>query len=179
MKYPWKPVRRLALYAWMACYGLFLIYAAFDQDGFLFPDQLNLIVHEAGHLLFGWFGRSLGLWGGTIFELLVPGLLALYFTTRRELAGAVFCSFLLFENLLYISKYMADARAQVLPLITVGDPDAGTHDWYLIFTSMGVLERDQQISRLVRFSGWAGMIASALYFWLAAAANSRESRAAE
>ena len=95
----WQPVSRPSLYGWTACYAAFIIYALKDNTGFLFIDQVNLVVHEAGHLLFGWFGRTLGLWGGTLFELLVPALLGAYFVAQRELPGAVICGFIFFENL--------------------------------------------------------------------------------
>ena len=154
----WKPVSRPALIAWLVFYGLFLLHAIADQDGFLVIDPANLIVHEAGHLLFGWLGPTLGLWGGTLLELLVPLALGVYFAWHRQTTGAAFAAFFLFENLLYISVYMADARAQVLPLVTVGDPDAGGHDWLLIFSRWGLLQHDVSIARAVRILGWLGML---------------------
>ena len=87
-------------------------------------------MHEGGHNLFGWFGPTLGLWGGTLLQWLVPFLLAAYFFSQRQTTGFVFCLFFFFENWLYTATYMADARAQVLPLVTTGDPDFVEHDWY-------------------------------------------------
>lgn len=156
----WKPVSKPAWIAWLAFYGLFLLHALTDPDGFLVIDPVNLIVHEAGHLLFGWLGPTLGLWGGTLLELLVPLALAAYFAYHGQTTGAVFAAFFFFENLLYISVYMADARAQVLPLVTVGDPDAGEHDWFLILSQLGLLQKDVSIARGVRIFGWLGMLAT-------------------
>jgi hypothetical protein len=161
----WKPVSRPALAAWLAFYGLFLVYALGNRSGFLFIDQVNLVVHEAGHLLFGWFGSTLGLWGGTLFELIVPAALAVYFIARRQATGAAFSAFFFFENFLYISTYMADARAQVLPLVTVGDPERGEHDWFRIFSQLGLLQHDREIAGAVRTLGWLGMVGTVL--WLA------------
>ena len=154
----WQPVSKPALIAWLAFYGLFLIYALRDTDGFLFIDQVNLIVHESGHLLFGWVGRTLGLWGGTLMELTVPAALAIYFALHRQTAGTAFAAFFFFENFLYISVYMADARAQVLPLVTVGDPEMGGHDWFNIFAPLGLLRYDRSIAAVVRAVGWLGML---------------------
>jgi len=120
---PWKPVSRAALVAWLLFYAGFLVYAFFAHGGFLFIDNANLVVHEGGHNLFGWFGPTLGLWGGTLLQWLVPFLLALYFFTQRQTTGFVFCLFFFFENWLYTATYMADARAQALPLVTTGDSD--------------------------------------------------------
>jgi len=155
---PWKPVSRPALAAWLVFYVGFLAYAFSARGAFLFIDTANLVVHEGGHNLFGWFGPTLGLWGGTLLQWLVPFLLATYFFTQRQTAGFVFCLFFFFENWLYTATYMADARAQALPLVTTGDPDFVEHDWYAIFSSLGVLNYDTKIAAVVRLLGWCGMI---------------------
>jgi hypothetical protein len=156
---PWKPVSRPALAAWLIFYGAFLVYAFRAVGGFLFIDSANLVVHEGGHNLFGWFGPTLGLWGGTLLQWLVPFLLAAYFFSQRETAGFAFCLFFFFENWLYTATYMADARAQVLPLVTTGDPDFVEHDFFAIFSSLGVLNYDTKIAAVVRVLGWCGMLA--------------------
>ena len=161
-----------ALIAWLVFYALFLVYAFTDKEGFLFIDNANLIVHESGHLLFGWFGPTLGLWGGTLMELLVPLLLAVYFAFNRQTTGTAFCVFFLFENLLYISVYMADARARDLPLVTVGDPENGGNDWFNIFSQLGLLEHDTAIAGVVKTVGWMGMLATVAWLiWKARASQ--------
>src|ERR1700752_280210 len=155
----WRPVPRWAVAAWVIFYALFLGYVFQSHGDFLFIDMANLVVHEGGHLLFGRFGPTLGLWGGTLLQWLVPFLLAAYFFTQRQVTGFVFCLFFFFENWLYTATYMADARAQVLPLVTTGDPDFVEHDFFRIFTNLGVLNHDTQIAAVVRLLGWCGMIA--------------------
>lgn len=156
---PWKPVSRPALVAWLIFYAGFLLYAFSARGGFLFIDNANLIVHEGGHNLFGWFGPTLGLWGGTLLQWLVPFLLAVYFFSQRQIPGFVFSLFFFFENWLYTGAYMADARVQLLPLVTTGDSDFVEHDFYAIFSSLGVLSHDTQIATVVRLLGWCGMLA--------------------
>lgn len=162
---PWKPVSRPALVAWLIFYVLFMGYAFSAHGGFLFIDSANLVVHEGGHNLFGWFGPTLCLWGGTLLQWLVPFLLAAYFFTERQPTGFVFCLFFFFENWLYTATYMADARAQELPLVTTGDPDFVEHDFFRIFSNLGVLDHDTQIAAVVRLMGWCGMLACVA--WLA------------
>src|SRR5271156_5368007 len=161
---PWKPVSKPALWAWTVFYLVFLIYAFRAHGGFLFIDSANLVVHEGGHNLFSWFGPTLCLWGGTLLQWLVPFLLAVYFFSQRETAGFVFCLFFFFENWLYTATYMADARARVLPLVTTGDPEFAEHDFYRIFTNMGVLNYDTKIAAVVGLLGWCGMIAIVGWF---------------
>jgi hypothetical protein len=162
---PWKPISRPAIIAWVIFYVAFLVYAFSAHGGFLFIDNANLVVHEGGHNLFGWFGPTLGLWGGTLLQWLVPFLLAVYFFNERQIAGFVFSLFFFFENWLYTATYMADARAQELPLVTTGDPDFVEHDFHAIFSNLGVLDYDTKIALMVRILGWCGMLACVA--WLA------------
>jgi hypothetical protein len=155
----WRPVSRWAVLAWLVFYFLFLGYAFSMHGGFLFIDSANLVVHEGGHMLFGWFGRTLGLWGGTILQWLVPLMLAAYFFRERQLTAFIFCMFFFFENWLYTASYMADARAMALPLVTAGDSDYIEHDWNTIFSSLGLLPYDTRIAAIVRGMGWCGMLA--------------------
>jgi hypothetical protein len=159
----WKPLSRIALIGWVAFFALFLVYAARHHREFLFVDNANLVVHEGGHLLFGWAGATLGLWGGTILQWFVPFVLAAYFFAQRHIAGFSFSLFFFFENWLYTAGYMADARVMNLPLVTVGDPEFVEHDWHAIFTSLGLLNYDTTIAAMVTFLGWCGMVGVALW----------------
>jgi hypothetical protein len=151
--------------AWLVFYIGFLFYAYGKSPASLFIHSANLVVHEGGHNLFGWFGPTLGLWGGTLLQWLVPFLLAAYFFAERQVPGFVFCLFFFFENWIDTAEYMADARAQLLPLVTTGDPDFAEHDFFRIFSNLGVLDHDTQIASVVRILGWCGMIACMV--WLA------------
>jgi hypothetical protein len=170
----WRPISRWAVAAWLVFYVLFLMYAFRAHGGYLFIDNANLVVHEGGHLLFGWFGQTIGLWGGTILQWLVPLLLAAYFFYQRQPAAFVFCAFFFFENWLYTATYMADARAMALPLVTTGDSDFVEHDWNTIFTSLGVLQYDTAIAGVIRTLGWIGMLTSVA--WLASRAKNQEAQ---
>ena len=165
----WRPIPRWAIAAWLAFYVLFLLYTFNMHGGYLFIDSVNLIVHEGGHMLFGWFGRTLGLWGGTILQWTVPFLLAAYFFSQRQVAAFVFSLFFFFENWLYTATYMADARSMVLPLVTAGDSDYIEHDWNTIFTSLGLLPYDTTIAASIRILGWCGMLTCVI--WLATRAR--------
>jgi hypothetical protein len=162
---PWQPISQPAVIAWLVFFLAFAAYAFSKHGEFLFIDSANLVVHEGGHALFGWFGPTIGLWGGTILQWLVPFLLAAYFFHQRQPAAFVFCLFFFFENWLYTATYMADAIAMDLPLVTLGDPEFARHDWNAIFTSLGVLDYTPWIAGIVRFLGWTGMLASIA--WLA------------
>src|SRR5215472_4460558 len=161
----WKPVSRIAFFGWMAFYILLLIFLAAHFSSHTFIDNAHLPIHEGGHLLFGWFGETLGLWGGTLLQLLVPALLAASFAVRRELPGTVFCTFAFFHSLTGVATYMADALRLELPLVTVGGSgDEAEHDWVRIFSSVGVLPHAIQIGNVTRLIAWAGMLGSVAWF---------------
>lgn len=160
----WDPVPRAALVAWLIVYSLFVYQAARGQGILLLMDGVFVPIHEGGHLLFRFFGEFVSVAGGTLLQLLVPILLASYFLFHRQAQGVAFCLFFMFEQFLPISTYMADARAQDLPLLTIGDAEYVIHDWNYIFGKLGVLDHDIQIAGFVRFLGWAGMIA--VVIWL-------------
>ena len=63
------PVSRIALLGWCAAFVAFLFYAALDTDGFLLLDNANLMIHEAGHVLFGWAGYYTQILGGTLAQV--------------------------------------------------------------------------------------------------------------
>jgi hypothetical protein len=162
---PWKAVSRPELIGWLIFYALFLLNALLDDDGYLFIDHVNLILHEAGHLLFSYLGETLMVWGGTLFQLFVPAALATAFLFRRHLPGAAFAAFFFFENFLYIATYMADARAQSLPLVSVGGGEA-EHDWFFILSRLGLLPYDTTLAFLTRALGWLGMLATVAWLVL-------------
>jgi hypothetical protein len=160
--YQWQKISRVAIVCWLVFYVLFLIHTYNAHGGGLWIDNANLVTHESGHMLFGYLGMRIGIWGGTIMQLLVPLLLAISFAWRGQGAGAIFCTFFFFENFLGIALYMADARDKALPLVSIGaaSGDEIIHDWNWIFNDMGMLDRCYQVASAVRFLGWMGMIAT-------------------
>ncbi len=161
----WEPVSKSAAGAWIAAYALFLLYVLARRDTSLFVDLIFVPIHEGGHLFIGWFGQTLGVAGGTIFQLGVPLAVGLAFAYRRQILGTAFGMFFFFENFLSVGVYMADARAQDLPLVTVGDRDFVIHDWAYLFGKLGLLRFDTALGHAFRFLGWLGMIG--VVGWLA------------
>ena len=161
----WQPVSRAVLLIASVFYVVFLLQAT--HGGGLAPwmDLVFIPIHEGGHLLFRIFGQFLGIAGGTILQLGAPLTLAAYFLFQRQVQGTAFCLFFFFEQFLPISTYMADARAQQLPLLTVGDSDYVIHDWNYLFGKLGVLGHDTQIAHAVRAIGWIGMLGTVA--WMA------------
>jgi hypothetical protein len=160
----WEPLSRGGLIAWLAFYAILMGNAAFHGTLFQLFDLVFVPIHEGGHLLFGYFGRWIMVFGGTFLQLFVPCALAIFFMLQRQLPGTAFCGFFFFEQFLPIGTYMADARCVCLEYVTVGDPELAEHDWTYLFTHAGVLEHDVQIGNAFRMLGWIGMIATVAWF---------------
>ena len=59
----------------------------------------------------------------------------------------------LMQNFLNIARYMADARAQVLPLV-----GGGEHDWAHILSRWGSLQADTLLAWRLSTFAWLGVI---------------------
>jgi hypothetical protein len=155
----WMPVSGWGLIALIA-FGLLLMrWMATDPDGFLrIVDDINLVIHEAGHPLFGFFGEQPMWFGGTLMELVVPAGIAIAFAYQRSALSAAFAGVWFFENFHYIGWYMADAKDMALPLA-----GGGEHDWNTIFTQYGVLDQYEQFSNAFIKIGYVGIVASLIF----------------
>ena len=122
-------------------------------------DDLNLAVHEAGHLVFSAFGETMTILGGSLFQVIVPAAFVAYFArTRQRYAAAVTMSWVA-VNLLNVSRYVGDARARELPLL--GGEDS-IHDWWYLLINWDLLPRDLVIARWVHFLGVVAFLSSLL-----------------
>jgi hypothetical protein len=155
----WAPLEQSELWFTVAAVCVLFTIILIDGDGFIqLLDHANLAFHEAGHLFFGVLGSTFGLYGGTLGQLVFPVVALASFRRRRQAVGAALSCVWLFENLLNIARYMADARARILPLV-----GGGEHDWYHIFSRWGLLSHDTDIAAVTEALGWLGMIGSMLW----------------
>ncbi len=135
--------------------GLFSLLVLDSESGFVFLiDHANLLFHEAGHPIIGLFSSRLEPYGGTIGQLVFPIVLAVSCWRKDQPLSFAGSLIWFFENWLNIARYMADARAQDLPLVGGGD-----HDWNTIFGRWNVLAYDTRIATVVKIIGWSGMAA--------------------
>lgn len=151
----WNPCPPLHA-AGVLFFAVICAYFAHTADGWVpLLDGANLAFHEAGHPLAGLFlGGWAAVYGGTFAQLVFPAVVAGRGWRRREIAVCALGVVWLCENLWNIARYMADARAQALPLVGGGD-----HDWTEILSRWGVLHLDGSLAGLVRLIGWLGMLA--------------------
>ncbi|MBI5476347.1 MAG: hypothetical protein HY964_06390 [Ignavibacteriales bacterium] len=87
-------------------------------------DWMNLYMHEAGHLLFKIFGRTIYFLGGSLTQILLPLALVVVIARQQNwYIGAA--GFWMGENMVNVSVYIKDAPYRKLHLIGRGL----IHDW--------------------------------------------------
>jgi hypothetical protein len=146
--------------------GLILVYGFLcawntPESGML--DRVNLVIHEAGHLLFGWFGEFVMVIGGTVGQLFVPIAFTVYFFIQREFYSSSVSLFWTGQNFFSISVYMKDAQAMALPLVSVGGGEDTIHDWNYILSKIGLLRWDQVIGTIAYLTGILIITASVVW----------------
>ena len=110
---------------------------------------LNLGIHELGHVVFSPFGKWWGIAGGTILQLAFPLVSLLMFWRQRDYFAWTFSLAWLSTNLFGIARYVGDARAMQLPLVSpFAEPEE--HDWNYLLWQAGALQYDRLIASWVR-----------------------------
>lgn len=119
-------------------------------DAWRFIDGVNLLIHEGGHPVFSLFGEFMAYLGGTLMQLLVPAAFTVYFRRAGQRLAACVTLAWLGESLFNVARYVADARARVLPLV---GGDGAQHDWAYLLGRVGLLEHDRAVAHGVRGIG--------------------------
>lgn len=142
--------------------GLYFLWCAYDPARWHLIDGVNLVIHEAGHIIFMPFGGLLTVAGGSLFQVVVPAVFVAYFYRRGQIYSAALVLFWVGESLLNVSVYAGDALALELPLL--GGEDS-THDWNYLLSSTGLLPSTHKIAAAIRIAGTFAIFA-ALFFSL-------------
>jgi len=140
---------------------------------------VNMIIHEIGHPLFSYFGEFMHVAGGTIFQLAAPILILIMFLRQPEYFGIPFCGVWFSTNLYGIATYVADARAQELPLVTLatggGELVEAEHDWGYLLEHFHALSMDTRIASAIRIAAfivmWSSILAGVWIVWVMARAS--------
>jgi hypothetical protein len=156
-----------ALLAWLA-------FSAFHgEDGYVpLLSEIDLAVHEFGHMLFMPFGiqflgSTMMILGGSLTQVAFPLIFFGYFlrkhddAPRRDLFAAMVCLWWSAINLLDVSIYCADSRAGELMLLDgLTGKESDGHDWNNLLTTWGLLDHDTVIARWMRAIAWLACVAS-------------------
>ncbi|MDX1572125.1 MAG: hypothetical protein R3200_16695 [Xanthomonadales bacterium] len=184
---PDKPVARSTLlgktllWLFFAAWGLRLIWMDFETNaiGGSFMHLINLMFHEAGHAIFRPFGSFMTYLGGSLMQLIVPGVFVVAFLVHmRDAFGAAISLWWFGTSLMDLAPYIGDARAMQLTLLGggTGRDRPGMHDWNEILSRLGLLDWDRGLAWLADCLGELTVLASlawsAMVLWKLHAARS-------
>jgi hypothetical protein len=157
----WPP--RAALLAVLAYLGWH--HLSDPEYGSIFSG-ITLGVHELGHLIFAPLGHWLGVAGGSITQVAAPLAVAYGFLRQRDYYAISVAGAWEGMSLSSLATYVADARAQELPLVSPfsGDPE---HDWHYLLSSVGMLRQDTLFAGCIRLAAIVTLAGSVAFgVWL-------------
>ena len=108
-------------------------------------------VHEASHLAVFFLPAIFVAAAGSIGEMSFTLLLLFAALKAKSYFAAVFTGLWVMLGFMSAGRYMADARAQSLPLI--GPSETVQHDWHYVFSQLGWLKADTVIGGTVQTIG--------------------------
>jgi hypothetical protein len=120
--------------------------------------SLNLGIHEFGHFVFSSFWMFLRVAGGTIIECAVPIFGVFNFYRQRDFFSIGLCFGWLSTSLFDVARYVADARAMNLPLVSPFGSEGTVHDWNYILSRLGLLQFDIAIAFFIKCTAVASML---------------------
>lgn len=151
--------------------GLFAIYflwIAYDPMQGSFLDNVDLPIHEFGHLLFRILGEFMGIAGGSLFQVIFPAVFVGYFVWQRSFYSAAIVLFWVGQSILNVWVYAADAVVMQLVLTSGFTGSEGSfHDWNYMLDHFGLLGSTKTIAGIIRFAGTLTIIvasAASIYF---------------
>tara|TARA_R110002073_G_scaffold99233_1_gene226905 strand:+ start:65 stop:820 length:756 start_codon:yes stop_codon:yes gene_type:complete len=154
------------IYVVFVLWGLDFIAMDFQSNeiGRSWFHNVDLVFHEAGHVLFIPFGRYGSILGGSLFQILVPLFLMVAFLVKnKDGFAASLCLWWAGQSTMDLAPYIADARALRLPLLGggTGADSPGSHDWQNLLSPLGWLQYDTRIAGIFDAIG-SGIILMAL-----------------
>jgi hypothetical protein len=140
--------------------SVYFLYYCFSYKDWHLVDNINLIIHEAGHSIFILLGQFVSLLGGTILQIMLPIVFVVYFIWREEYFSASLLLFWVGQNFINVSVYVSDAIVMQLPLL---GGDSSIHDWNSILQTVGLLKYSNTIGSFIYTIGFL-IILCAIYY---------------
>ena len=139
--------------------SVYFLWCAYDPYQWHLIDGVNLLIHEAGHLIFSPFGEFVMVAGGSLFQVIMPALFVGYFIYQRQYFSAALVLFWVGESILNVSVYAGDAQAMQLPLLGGEDSE---HDWNYLLSTLNLLQVTAKVAGTIRALGTTTIVLAAL-----------------
>ena len=124
-----------------------------------FLDNVDLPIHETGHLLFRILGEFMGIAGGSLFQVIFPAVFVGYFLRQRSFYSAAIVLLWVGQSILNVWVYASDAIVMQLVLTSGFTGSEGSlHDWNYLLTATGLLGSTRMVAGIIRFIGTSTII---------------------
>ncbi len=154
----------------------YFLWCAYDPFQWHLIDGVNLLIHEAGHIVFMPFGEFVMIAGGSLFQVIMPLAFVVYFFKSRKPYSAALVLFWVGESLLNVSVYASDSIGMQLPLL--GGQDS-VHDWNYMLERIGLLQQTPAIAGTLRMIATLAIIAASAFSVLYANRKEEQQLAAD
>ena len=148
--------------------SIYFLWIAWDPMQGSFLDNIDLAIHETGHLIFRIFGEFMGIAGGSLFQVILPAAFFGYFIWQKSYYSASIVLMWVGQSILNVWVYAADAVKMQLVLTSGFTGGEGSfHDWNYLLTTMGLLDSTKTVAGLIRLTGTVTVITgsiAAIYF---------------
>lgn len=140
---------------------VYFLWIAYDPMQGSFLDNVDLPVHETGHLIFRPFGEFLGVAGGSLFQVILPAIFVAYFVWNEKNYSAAIVLFWVGQSILNVFVYAADAVVMQLVLTSgLTGSEGSFHDWNYLLTKTGLLGSTKAVAGIIRGVGTLVIIAA-------------------
>ena len=134
-----------------------------------FLDNVDLPIHETGHLLFRPFGEFMMVAGGSLFQVIFPAVFVGYFAFwQRSYYSAAIVLLWVGQSILNVWVYASDAVVMKLVLTSgITGSEGSFHDWNYLLTATGLIDSTKGVAKAIRFFGTLIIViasVAAIYF---------------
>lgn len=143
----------------------FYYFQTSGNGGWHFIDNVDLVIHEAGHFIFWPFGRFIMVAGGSLLQCIIPLLFFGYFWRTKQKFSAAAILLWLAVNLFYVGVYAADALRMELPLL---GGESTIHDWNYLLSKLGLLNQAAGVANFIYLLGFISIALGVYLAWRAA-----------
>lgn len=133
-----------------------------------FMHTINLVFHEAGHVIFRLFGHFMTILGGSLMQLIMPLIVIFSLLVKnKDTFGASIGLWWLAQSMMDLVAYINDAQRQEMWLLggVQGKDMPGIHDWNNILGQLGLLQNAYAIA--VTVSWFAILLMLLTFVWSA------------
>lgn len=148
--------------------SVYFLWIAYDPMQGSFLDNVDLPIHETGHLLFRILGEFMMIAGGSLFQVIFPAIFVGYFAWHGKLYSSAIVLFWVGQSILNVWVYAADAVVMQIVLTSGFTGTEGSfHDWNYLLTETGLIGSVKTISGIIRLIGTLAIITagvSSIYY---------------